>query len=372
MKRRPARGIARVRALACVAGLMAAAPASAHASTASGIFGPSVATMASRNDMHDLSPLPRNPNDYYPENQASHEGIFSPDASIDPTGAAGASTRTSPTHVSTRSAGKSELRQALDKMDLYYTGNFSGPSLGSDPSRTWNAFGRSQDTPYVYHTLDFNYHFDRQNLVGFEVAAKHDMREYTQPSPPGYIPNNPDPIWSWQDPQFWYKRSSILDMRYFWTDTMLSIFPGMTDYSANTMGKIASFAWDTTWNMKLRDYRWTLYFTSRVMPTVYSDRVQGADDFAMRDWMYLSAGYYLGYRLAPSWQINTTAVFDCGVQSTLDQDFYHTDAYDDRVGFELNYYVGRLARIGTYVQTIVTDPTLDKTIVGLDVTVNIL
>jgi hypothetical protein len=337
------------------------------------LLGTATAFAAPRADIRDLSPLPQGSRNDYLESEYSNDGIFAPAPSPE-SGTVGTDARKKPTaakpapttHVTTQNGLKSQLERAIDRLDVYYNGFFNGPSLDGASQTTWNPWSNGPAAFYIYHSFDVDYHFDRTNLVGFELSDKQSIVS----RPNAFTGKLDEPSHEINDPQIWYKRSGILTNSAFSLDSRFSIWPAMTTYSVNDMGPILSLAWDTTWNLQFLGSSWSSYFTSRVRPTFYSDIYR--PDGYMREWMYLSAGYYLGYSLSQSWQVNASAAFDCMFYAQNDQFYARGDSSADRVQFELNYNLGRLARIGAYVQAGVIDPSTSKATAGLDVTVNFL
>jgi hypothetical protein len=342
-------------------------------------------------DPRDLSPLPPQPRDNYSEAESASV-TPAPAPAPSPTAAPVASTATgtkkkkkksskatpalsptaqalvSPTNnVSTAPALKPMERSAWDNVDMYYGFFLNGPSIGSDWGTTYSPFQQGTWPMYIYHTLDAQYHFDRTHLIGVEVSSHQDLTSGVTPS--GWTAPV-SPKFDFNDPQFWYTKKGVLNNRYFSTDAQFSVWPAVTSYSLDQMGEYFSAAVDTTWNLKLRDYRWNTYFTTRIRPTVYGTLIN--NDTYNREWMYMSAGYYVGYTLSNSWQINLSGVFDCNLYADNVQLWNRGDGTDDRAQLELNYYLGHVARIGGYFQSVVTNPSLVSSIVGLDITINML
>lgn len=319
----------------------------------------------SRGDIRDLSPLPQGSRSEYPESEYSNDGIFATRPRTK-NKSAPAKPQLVTANVTAQNNLKSELGQAIDRLDVYYNGFFNGPSLDGAPETTWNPWSNSPAALYIYHSFDVDYHFDRSNLVGFELSAKQSIVS----RPNAFTGAMESPSLELNDPQFWYKRSGMIQTSHFSLDSRFSVWPAMTSYSVNDMGQILSLAWDTTWNLKFPGRSWSSYFTTRVRPTFYSD-IFRPDGF-MREWMYLSAGYFVGYNFTQSWQLNASAAFDCMFYAQNDQFFARGDSSADRAQLELNYFVGRLVRVGAYVQAGVIEPSASKATAGLDVTVNFL
>lgn len=369
MKRRASRlGFAINAALSCLTLEVGSVPAFAA------IPSPA-AQQQQRGDVRDLSPLPQNTRGNYPENELSNDGIFAPapeaprvntlskkkSSTLGP-GAKPSTTANVTTQVT---SGKSEWERAIDRLDIYYTAFFNGPSLDGAPETTWNRWSNSAAAFYIYHAFDVDYHFDRTNLVGFEISAKQNL--VARASPYGGIE---EPSTQFNDPQFWYKRSGMISNPVVSLDSRFSIWPAVTTFETIELAQIASAAWDTTWNFKFLDRSWSSYFTTRVRPTFFTD-IYAADGYT-REWMYLSAGYYVGYSFSQSWQVNFSAGFDCSFYAQNDQFWTRSDSSADFGQLELNYNIGRLARIGAYVQAGIIEPSMSKATAGLDVTVNFL
>jgi hypothetical protein len=332
------------------------------------------AQQPTRGDVRDLSPLPRTPREYS-ENERSNDGIFAPPPEDPDLLTANekktktpAPARGTPVQAVTaaQASPRSEFERSIDRMDIYYNLFFNGPSLDGEQETTWNRFGPAALS--ISHALDFDYHFDRKNLVGLEIAGSQTLVPWVSPMFPDSDPT--DPSFTLFNPQFWYKRNGLIDAQTFSLDTRISLFPSMTDYSVNVMGSIAAAALDTTWNLKLADRSWTAYFTTRIKPTFYTDIYR--EDVFNPEWLYLSAGYYLGYHFTPSWQLNVSGVFDCSYYANQMQFLNRSDNAADFAQLELNYFLGRFARIGAYVQGGVIEPSTSKAAAGLDVTVNFL
>lgn len=273
----------------------------------------------------------------------------------------------SSSNVTTANAPRSSGQKFIDRFDVFYGLFLNGPSLGSSWGTTYSPFQQDTWPMYIYHTMDMQYHLDRNSMIGMEVSAHEDLFSGITPSK-WSTPANPE--LSFNDPQLWYKRKSVLNNRYFSTDLQFDVWPAVTSYSVNQMGEYFSAGIDSTWNLKLRDYRWTAYFTTRLRPYIYGEYQPG--DTYNRDWFDFAAGYYVGYNLTPHWQVNVSGVFDGDLYANSAQMANLGQFSDDTAQLELNYFVGHIARIGTFFQTVVTSPSLVNSIVGLDITVNFL
>jgi hypothetical protein len=364
--------------------LMGAAPFGRTGAT----YGPPVNNI--QHDMSDLTPLPRTPNELYTgQNPSDLTTPASGDASAAAATSGSAPKRrkrrrrsqqgNAPTTgeamlnspsagmVSTANAERPLGQKILDSIDLFYGFYLNGPSLNAPWGTTYSVWQQDTWPIYIYHTLDFQYHFDRVNLVGFEISAHQDL--FSNITPTKWIsPANPQLYGN--DPQFWYTRKAVLDNRYFSTDVSFNVWPGITDPSVQST-QYFSASLDTTWNFKPADRRWTTYVATRLRPYLFG-QYQPSDSFTHNEWFYASAGYYVGYNLTPSWQVNLSGVFDADLYADANQIWNRGDAADDRAQLELNYFAGRWARIGVYTQTVVTNPQLIDTVVGLDITVNML
>jgi hypothetical protein len=278
------------------------------------------------------------------------------------------------------------LSRALSKADLFWTGQLNGPSFNGPIDRNYNAFQNSYNPLYIYHTLDSIYHLDSSNSIGVELSAKQDVSAplSTFVALDGTTQTDGvtrlDHTFTLNDPQFWIRHSGLLDSRWLKVDVALSVFPGLTDYSRNQDHALLSTALDGTYHVKIPDYRWNLYFTSRVRPTVYSQG--GPFSTWKHEELFLSTGHYLSYHFNSSFELAHSTAFDCDLyKGPVDPSKFGSpngnyvlgNAYDDRTQLELNYYVsGGFARVGLYAQSLIWNPALDTSIVGVDLTFNFL
>lgn len=338
-----------------------------------------------QNDMRDLTPLPRTPHDTYTGDQDSPD-VSVPAPVATPTSKSKRRKKNDPKDLSTVAPlppsgialntstqnKRSAAQKALDSIDLFYGFFLNGPSLGSNNvNTTYSPWQQGTWPTYIYHTLDMQYHFDRSNLVGFEISNHQDIASGVTPS--GFT-TPVEPQMYFNDPQFWYTRRGVLSNRYFSMDLQFNAWPGITSPSQQS-GEYLSASLDTTWNMNLRDRRWTAYFTTRVRPYFYTQPQPDPtpeNSYLKNEWLYVSAGYYVGYSLSDSWQVNLSGVFDNDMYADVNQFWNHGDGSDDRAQLELNYFAGRFARIGAYFQSVVTAPSLVSSIVGLDITINLM
>jgi hypothetical protein len=349
----------RARLLVLLATALTARPALAAPAPAFGVVQAQQPQRAMVHDARDLTPAIRQ----FPD---TYTGLPIEDSSAN--AKTGKSTRSTPgASVSTTTAPAPLKRTAFDNLDVYYGFFLNGPSLGESWGTTYNRFALNTWPMYIYHTLDVQYHFDRDNLIGAEAAAHHDIQSGVKPY--GYV-TPVAPEFSIQDPQFWYTRKNVLSRNAFSTNLTLSVWPGLTSYSIDTMKEYFSLGLDTTWFLKLPDRRWSVYFSTRLKPTLYAD-FQPNDGYS-REWLYANAGYYLGYRFASDWQVNLSGTFDCAFYATNDALWNRGDGFDDFAQVELNYFAGRFARLGAYYQTMVWGPAFASSIVGLDFTFYLL
>jgi hypothetical protein len=261
----------------------------------------------------------------------------------------------------------------LSRFKLSWTGELDGQALGQPLGTNYNPFMRGSWPIYVYHTLDGLYRLDDVNGLGLELSAKQDLVHGARDNDGFTI----EPTFTAYDPQLWYSRARVLDNSWFSMNGQASIFPAVTDYSRAHQTMLFSAALDTTWFLKLPYRRWNAYFTTRFRPTFY-EQTQPPGGFGehwgeQRERLYLSTGHFLGYRISDSFEVNTSSVFDLNYFATDADAFNRGDGNDDRAQLKLNYFLPRgFGRLGTFLQGIVANPRFESTIVGLDLTINLL
>jgi hypothetical protein len=257
----------------------------------------------------------------------------------------------------------------ISKSDLMLNVRLNGQSLGQPLGVTHNVFNRTPWPIYFYHSADAIYHFDRSKQVGLEVSATQDLVNGVR-SDPQFDPVTRE--FTIYDPQLWYKQNSLLESDALRLDGQVSIFPGVTEYSRNAQGMLFSTALDATLNLKLRDYRWTAYFMGRVRPSFYN-QTQPTKMFDSHERLFLSAGHFVGYHISNSFELTNSSLLDCNYSADTSGPFIRGDANDDRTQVQLNYYTPHgFARLGAYVQGLIVDPRLATTVVGLDLTFNLI
>ncbi|MGK5085871.1 hypothetical protein WDW37_21490, partial [Bdellovibrionota bacterium FG-1] len=149
---------------------------------------------------------------------------------------------------------------------LSWTARLNGQALGESLGTAYSPFARGPWPIYFYHTVDSVYSLNGKSSLGLELSATQDLVHGVRDS--SHYPI--EPTFTIYDPQIWYHQGGLLDNEVFRLDGQVSLFPPLTSYSRNYQEMLMSAAFDTTWNMKLKDHRWTAYLTTRVRPTFYS------------------------------------------------------------------------------------------------------
>jgi hypothetical protein len=265
----------------------------------------------------------------------------------------------------------SVLNTIRSNSDLYVTTDFNGPSIGrfgDNPGENYNVFQSGPWPLYLYHTLDFKYHFLPFQNFGMELSAKQDLvsgvrNEYGEISPQ----------FGFYDPQFWYEHSSLVENSWLRLAGQISIFPGVTDYSRENLTKLFSTAFDTTFNFKIKNYSWSAYVFNRIQPTFYRHPQKNGPYDYRRETMFFKVGHFVGYSLSNRFQLTHSSVFDCNHFSDAKSWGDLESSSDDRMKLQLNYFSpGGFLRAGAYLQTLAFQPRLNTSIVGLDLTLNLL
>jgi hypothetical protein len=255
----------------------------------------------------------------------------------------------------------------FSKTDLIWTGQLNGPSLDRPFGTNYNAFQQNYGPMYVYHTLDTIHHFDSTNNVGLELSAKQDFG-HAVPGRDGFMV---EPGFTLNDPQFWFRHNGVIETSWLKIDAALNVFPGLTSYSREQDYMLFSTALDGTYHIKLPDYRWNAYFSTRVRPTFYS--LGGQTPYWKHEQLFLSTGHFVGYHFTDNYELTSSSALDLNYYADGSGRFIRGDGYDDRTQLEFNYYTSNgLIRVGAYVQSLIAEPRLETSSVGIDLTINFL
>jgi len=266
---------------------------------------------------------------------------------------------------------ESALSSIISHSKVQYFGALNGPALGRPFGESYNVYSSTGLWPIqAYHELTYGYFFGSQYSVGLQVAGDQNIASGVVPAP-GWTAIQPG--LTVYDPVLQFSRSSLIDTRWLNVYTLVQASLPVTSYSQN-LTRITQLTWDLTWTFKLPYPGWFAGLTTRVQPTFYRQPRPSPESWMNRQTFFASAGHFLGYQFSDKFQLKTT--------STLD--FDHTNdgingAWDfgtgnfDRVRLQADYFLfARTARVGGWVQTPIFQPAVQNTIVGLDLSWDIL
>ncbi len=244
----------------------------------------------------------------------------------------------------------------------YYT-KLSGPSLGAPTLETYNVYTSSVWPLQLFHSLDYSYGLTTNDRIGFGVSGLNDLHVGVKDSQGNLI----NPSSSIFHPTISYSRDNLANLDgVVFSGGLTATIP--TSEFAISQGQILSLAFDLGLSLPIKDKHWGLSFSSRVQPTFYKD-IEMTDPWVKKQIWLVTGGHNLSYKISDQ--------FDVTHSTSFDGDFYFNGpgtfepASEDRTALQLNAYTkGGALRLGFYGQTSLYSPSLLKTTVGIDLTLN--
>ena len=259
----------------------------------------------------------------------------------------------------------SEMRS---RSSFEYYLRVNGPSIGGtihgEVGESYNPFVSGRWPVQVFHSLTYGFRIDDKTTAALEGSAVQDVARGVVDKF-GYPVN---PAWTLFHPAVRVSRTSMLDNSLFSMSFDATVFFPTSSF-AQKQTMLFSLALDQTWNVKLPASRWSTGLNTRIQPTAYKQALPQDQYDSQRRLLFISGGPFVNFRISDRFELANTSLFDCDKYAGRDSLLDFDSASDDRVQSQLNYYSpGRMARVGAYVQSVVFQPGLDTSTVGMDLT----
>jgi hypothetical protein len=206
---------------------------------------------------------------------------------------------------------KSFWEDVGSRTDFSYFTQFNGPAIGRPLIEAHSTVGEGGPYPIsLYHELNLEFHPTHDFSFGTFFCASQDLAGGVV----NQYGNEVIPTFSLLQPSVFAKHRSIAETSWLRLAAQVSIMAPTSSYSIQER-ILGAVAFDQTWNIKLPDYRWQFYITTRLQPTFYQYALPLDYDGFQRETFFASAGYTLSYRFHPQWELMNSAIFDANHMS---------------------------------------------------------
>ena len=254
----------------------------------------------------------------------------------------------------------------LKNLHGLYEVTLMGPRLTGASNETYNRYIPDVAPIQLYHTVELGY----QVNPDFEISIKEHIVQNLADGVVGNDGTVRNHSFEYYDPEIFFKLPHLVKVEG-WSVYTSFAFSLVLSQASQDIGRITALTFKQDWYANTFPSPWTYGFSLFLNPQFYADpKPEGYTD---RQTLYGSFGHNFGYRISPSFALNTTTEFDFEHRSPDSQGFLHLgSALEDtfRITASVTPNVFPLfMSVSGYYQFLIWNPSIDTSIIGAGLSV---